>query len=172
MTRPATNAPGRARLAARGAVTAPSARPRTEPVLDEPVPDEPVLAEPVPDEPVLDDTPARRRPLYASLLRLRHIAPNGWQCALLGDGALAVAAVLVLADVASAWTLLALPLGVALVVKAHDLLAGLVGPAPAPRLGAGSPPAAGTHAGSPPAARTHGGSPPGSGPGERPRGGD
>jgi hypothetical protein len=67
---------------------------------------------------------ATRRPLYPRLLRLRHIHPNAWQRALLGEGALGVAVLLVLADLATAWTLLVLPIAVALVVKAHDLLAG------------------------------------------------
>jgi hypothetical protein len=67
---------------------------------------------------------AARRPLYPRLLRLRHVHPNAWQRALLGEGALAVAALLVLADLATAWTLLVLPLAVAVVVKAHDVLAG------------------------------------------------
>ena len=65
-----------------------------------------------------------RSPLYPRLLRLRHISPNAWQRALLGEGALALAALLVLADLATAWTLLVLPLAVAVVVKAHDVLAG------------------------------------------------
>jgi hypothetical protein len=68
-----------------------------------------------------------RRPLYPRLLRLRHIRPNAWQRALLGEGALGVAALLVLADLATAWTLLVLPVAVAVVVKANDLLAGLLG---------------------------------------------
>ncbi len=74
-------------------------------------------------------TPARAkpsRPLYPRLLRLRHIHPNAWQRAALGEGALAVAALLVLADLASAWTLLVLPVTVALVVKAHDVLEGIL----------------------------------------------
>lgn len=72
------------------------------------------------------DEPAKeqRRPLYPRLLRLRHVHPNAWQRALLGEGALALAGLLVLADVATAWTLVVLPLAVAAVVKAHDLLAG------------------------------------------------
>lgn len=45
---------------------------------------------------------------------------------MLGEGALAVAVLLVLADLATAWTLLVLPVAVAVVVKAHDLLAGLL----------------------------------------------
>jgi hypothetical protein len=68
--------------------------------------------------------PSPRRPLYPRLLRLRHVHPNAWQRALLGEGALALALLLVLADLATAWTLLVLPLAVAVVVKAHDLLAG------------------------------------------------
>ena len=87
-----------------------------------------------------------KRPLYPRLLRLRHVHPNGWQRAVLGEGALALAAVLVLADLASAWTLLVLPVGVALVVKAHDLLAGLLashgpvgGPDDGERLGTADP---------------------------------
>ncbi|MCU1591439.1 MAG: Collagen alpha-5(VI) chain [Frankiales bacterium] len=72
------------------------------------------------------ETAAVRRPLYPRLLRLRHVHPNGWQRALLGEGAIAFAALLVLADLATSWTLLVLPLAVAGVVKAHDLLAGLL----------------------------------------------
>ena len=67
-----------------------------------------------------------KTPLYPRLLRLRHVAPNAWQRAVLGEGALGVAVLLVLADLATAWTLLALPLAVAVVVKAHDGLAGLL----------------------------------------------
>ena len=77
------------------------------------------------------DPPATgKRPLYPRLLRLRHVTPSGWQRAVLGEGAVALAAVLVLADVASAWTLLVLPLGVAALVKAHDVLAGLLAARP------------------------------------------
>ena len=65
-------------------------------------------------------------PLYWRVLRLRAIAPNGWQRAILVEGVGALAVILVLADVASAWTLLALPLAAAAVVKAHDVLAGLL----------------------------------------------
>lgn len=68
----------------------------------------------------------RRQPLYWRVLGLRRLRPNGWQRALLGEGVAAVAALLVLADVASAWTLIVLPLAVAAVVKGHDLLACVV----------------------------------------------
>jgi hypothetical protein len=67
--------------------------------------------------------PATRHPLYPRLLRLRHVHPNAWQRALLGEGAVGLALLLVLADLATAWILVVLPLSVAVVVKAHDLLA-------------------------------------------------
>lgn len=65
-------------------------------------------------------------PLYWRALRLKHLRPNGWQRAVLVEGVLALAVVLVLADVATAWTLLVLPLASALLVKGHDVLAGLL----------------------------------------------
>jgi hypothetical protein len=71
-------------------------------------------------------------PLYWRLLRLQHVRPNGWQRALLVEGILGVAVVLTLADVATAWTLLVLPLVSALVVKANDVLVGQLH-RPAPR---------------------------------------
>ena len=70
-------------------------------------------------------------PLYWRALRLRALRPNGWQRALLVEGVLTIAVILTLADVATAWTLLVLPLASAVVVKAHDVLVGLIsGPAP------------------------------------------
>lgn len=65
----------------------------------------------------------RRAPLYWRLLGLRRLRPNAWQRALLAEGVFAAAAVLVLADFASAWALLVLPLAVAFVVKGNDMLA-------------------------------------------------
>jgi hypothetical protein len=80
----------------------------------------------VPAEVAPEEAPAERsrRPLYPRLLRLRHIHPNGWQRALLGEGTLVFAGLLALADLATAWILVVLPLAVAVVVKTHDLLAG------------------------------------------------
>jgi hypothetical protein len=72
-------------------------------------------------------TPSKA-PLYWRLLRLRHIRPNGWQRAILVEGVAALSIVLVLADVATAWTLLVLPLSSAALVKGHDVLAGLLRP--------------------------------------------
>ena len=70
-------------------------------------------------------TPAKP-PLYWRVLRLHTLRPNGWQRAILVEGVLTVAVVLTLADVATAWTLLVLPLASAAVVKGHDVLAGML----------------------------------------------
>lgn len=71
-----------------------------------------------------------RPPLFARLLRLRHLRLRRWQTAIFVDATIAVAVVLVLAELATAWTLLVLPLAVALVVKLNDVVAGvLAGPA-------------------------------------------
>ena len=69
------------------------------------------------------DRPAKR-PVYPRVLRLRHLHLSAWQRAVLGEGAIAAALLLVAADVATAWTLLVLPLAVAAVVKVNDLVAG------------------------------------------------
>jgi hypothetical protein len=87
-------------------------------------PTDPYAAAPVPtSDPTVVAAPAVKPPLYWRLLRLRTLRPNGWQRALLVEGVLTVAVVLVLADVASAWTLLVLPLASMLLVKGNDLLA-------------------------------------------------
>ena len=70
---------------------------------------------------------APHRPLYARVLRLRALRLRGWQRVLVSDGSLVLAVLLVLADLATAWTLLVLPLAVAAVVKLHDVAAGLLG---------------------------------------------
>lgn len=64
------------------------------------------------------------RPLYARVLRLRHLSLGTWQRAALAEGMLAVGVLLALADLASAWTIVVLPVVVAAVVKAHDVLQG------------------------------------------------
>ena len=78
----------------------------------------------VPAEAQSVTTQVAKRPLYPRLLRLRHLTLNAWQRALLGEGAVAFALLLVAADLATAWTLLVLPVAVTGVVKANDLLAG------------------------------------------------
>ena len=74
----------------------------------------------------------KKKPLYPRLLHLRHIHPNAWQRAALGEGAIGVGALLAMADLASAWTIVVLPLAVAAVVKAHDALQGLLERTPPP----------------------------------------
>jgi hypothetical protein len=65
-----------------------------------------------------------KTPLYPQLLQLKHVHPNGWQRAVLGEGMALLGGLLALADVASAWSVVVLPVAVAAVVKAHDVLAG------------------------------------------------
>ena len=85
----------------------------------------PVLAPPgtKPSEPAV-------LPMYWRILRLSAVRPNGWQRAVLVEGVIGLAIVLSLADVATAWTILVLPLVSMAVVKAHDYLAGILGPLP------------------------------------------
>lgn len=73
-----------------------------------------------------------KRPLYPTLLHLQHVHPNAWQRALLGEGMAVVGGLAALADLASAWSVVALPVAVAVVVKAHDLLAGHLAARPVP----------------------------------------
>jgi hypothetical protein len=85
-------------------------------------------------EPVGESTSPkqRKRPLYWRVLGLKHVQPSSWQRAIFVEGALAVAVVLVLADLATAWLILALPIVVALVVKGQDVLVGWLREAPGP----------------------------------------
>ena len=68
-----------------------------------------------------------KAPLYPQLLRLKNVHPNAWQRALLGEGMAVLGGLLALADVASAWSIVVLPVAVGAVVKAHDVLAGHLG---------------------------------------------
>ena len=63
--------------------------------------------------------------------------PNAWQRALLGEGALAAGLLLAMADLASAWAIVVLPVAVAGVVKAHDVVQGLLERTPGNGDGAG-----------------------------------
>jgi hypothetical protein len=67
---------------------------------------------------------------YARLLRLRQLRPSSWQRALFVEGTLLAAVVLVLADLASAWLLLAAPLAVAAAVKFVDAISAAAAAAP------------------------------------------
>lgn len=63
-------------------------------------------------------------PFYPRLLHLQSIHPNAWQRAVLGEGMALLGLLLAMADLASAWSVLVLPVAMAGVVKVHDLLAG------------------------------------------------
>ncbi len=69
-------------------------------------------------------------PLYPRLLRLRNVHPNGWQRALLVEGMVLLGALAALADLATSWAPLILPAAAAVVVKFHDVLAGILPPRP------------------------------------------
>lgn len=81
-------------------------------------------------------------PLYPRLLRLEHVHPNGWQRALLLEGMALVGGLVALADRATAWAPVVLPVGAAVVVKFHDVLAGLLPSAAAEEPDAGNDSAA------------------------------
>lgn len=69
-----------------------------------------------------------KTPFYPQLLRLKNIHPNAWQRAFLGEGMALMGVLLAMADLASAWAIVALPVAVAVIVKGHDLLAGALAP--------------------------------------------
>ena len=62
-------------------------------------------------------------PLYARVLRLRHIQPGGLLCFLFFEGSVALGVLLALAELAPWWSALVLPVAVALMVKVNDLVA-------------------------------------------------
>ena len=72
-----------------------------------------------------------KQPLLVRLLRLQHVRPTGWQRAAVGDLPILVAVLLVLGDLATAWTLLVLPLVVLALVKFHDIIESRLAPLPA-----------------------------------------
>jgi hypothetical protein len=89
---------------------------------------------------------AVRRPLYARVLRLRHIHPSGVWCFVFFEGMIALGVLLALAELVSWWGVLVLPVVVAAMVKINDLLAGALargGARPAPAVPPGPPPPAG-----------------------------
>ncbi len=64
-------------------------------------------------------------PLYARVLRLRHIHPGGLLCFAFFEGAVAVGILLALAELAPWWAALVLPVVVAAMVKVNDVVSGL-----------------------------------------------
>lgn len=67
-----------------------------------------------------------KRPFYPMLLHLKNVHPNAWQRAVLGEGMALLGGLLAMADLASAWSIVMLPVAVGVVVKGHDLLAGVL----------------------------------------------
>jgi hypothetical protein len=65
-------------------------------------------------------------PLYPRVLRLKHVHPTSWQRALLVEGMAIVGGLVALADKATGWAPVILPVAAAAVVKFHDVLAGLL----------------------------------------------
>jgi hypothetical protein len=68
----------------------------------------------------------RYRPLYARVLGLRVVNPGGVLCFLFFEGAVALAALLALAELVTWWAVLVLPATVAVMVKLNDMVAALV----------------------------------------------
>jgi hypothetical protein len=67
---------------------------------------------------------SRDKPLYARLLRLRHLSPSGFLCFVFLEGAVALGFLLALAELVSWWGVLVLPITVAVMVKLNDVVAG------------------------------------------------
>ncbi len=68
--------------------------------------------------------PSRDQPLYARMLRLRHLSPSGFLCFVFLEGAVALGILLALAELVSWWGVLVLPVTVAAMVKLNDVVAG------------------------------------------------
>lgn len=86
-----------------------------------------------------------RLPLYARVLRLRHVYPSGLMCFLFFEGMIALGVLLALAELVTWWAVPVLPVAVAGMVKVNDLVAGALavgGRRPAVIGPAGSGPAA------------------------------
>ena len=67
---------------------------------------------------------SHRLPLYARVLRLRHLRPGGLLCFLFFEGSVALGILLALAEVTPWWSTLVLPVAVAAMVKVNDVVAG------------------------------------------------
>ncbi|KUL42494.1 hypothetical protein [Actinoplanes awajinensis] len=74
---------------------------------------------------------AAHQPMYARMLRLRHLSPSGLLCFVFLEGAIALGLLLALAELVNWWGVLVLPFAVAVMVKFNDLMAGWLAPPPA-----------------------------------------
>jgi len=72
-------------------------------------------------------------PLYHRLLRLRHYRPGRVMTVVLFEGSIAAPVLLWLADILAWWSILVIPVAVAVLVKFNDLVAGLPYRTRAPR---------------------------------------
>ncbi|TQS39586.1 hypothetical protein [Cryptosporangium phraense] len=63
-------------------------------------------------------------PLYARVLRLRHLAPGKLLCALFFEGSIVGSMLLAFADLVSWWGVVTAPVTVAAMVKLNDVVAG------------------------------------------------
>ncbi|MGF7233817.1 MAG: hypothetical protein ACQSGP_02485, partial [Frankia sp.] len=77
-------------------------------------------------DPGLATAPNQVASMYVRALRLRTIVPTGWRRGVVAEGSLVLALFLALADLASAWVIVVLPIAVALMVKYNDVIAGLL----------------------------------------------
>lgn len=68
----------------------------------------------------------RLRPLYARILRLRHVDPGGMLCFVYFEGTVAFGLLLALAELVNWWGVLVLPATVAVMVKVNDAVAAAV----------------------------------------------
>jgi len=68
----------------------------------------------------------RLRPLYARVLRLRHVDPSGMLCFVFFEGTVAFGLLLALAELVNWWGVLILPATVAVMVKVNDMVAAAV----------------------------------------------
>lgn len=71
--------------------------------------------------------PDRARPLYARALRLDYLQLSGVACLFLFEGMIALAVLLSLAELVAWWSVIILPLTVAILVKINDAVASLFG---------------------------------------------
>ncbi|GIG92790.1 hypothetical protein Pen02_77260 [Plantactinospora endophytica] len=68
----------------------------------------------------------RLRPLYARVLRLRHVDPGGMLCFVFFEGTVALGLLLALAELVHWWGVFVLPAAVAVMVKINDVVAAAV----------------------------------------------
>jgi hypothetical protein len=67
---------------------------------------------------------AKNRPFYARVLGLQYLRPSGLLCFLYFEGAIALGALLALAELVDWWVVLVLPATIAVMVKINDVIAG------------------------------------------------